>query len=135
MAQPDPNRSRSWSPSRSPHRVSTSQSEVWTWVASAWDKPARAYRNGSQTLAGVTQAWVGTGPVNQWGMDLGDLDGDHKLDAIAGGDQFRAPLLIQVYRNASTGGQNITFDTEAPRGGAIDEVSHDVELAPLPAMH
>ncbi len=104
--------------------------------ASAWGTTPRAYRNGNQTLAGVSEAWRdGAAVVNQWGVDLGDLDGDGKLDAVAAGDAFNHPLKIQVYANTSTNAnQNIGFTVPAPIGASIDLTTHDIELAPLPPV-
>ncbi|MCE9574770.1 MAG: VCBS repeat-containing protein [Deltaproteobacteria bacterium] len=102
--------------------------------STTWGAAPRAYRNTNQTLAGLTQAWIDTGAQPyQWGVDLGDLDGDHKLEAIASGNGFGPPMKIQVYRNGSTNqNQSIEFTVEAPIGGANMITSNDIELGSLP---
>jgi hypothetical protein len=104
--------------------------------SSAWGTTARAFRNGNQTLAGFSEAWRdGTAVVNQWGADLGDINGDGKLDAVASGNNYLTPLKVQPYLNTSTNAnQNIGFSVPAPIGGSLDLLTHDVELAPLPAV-
>jgi len=106
---------------------------------SGWGVPARAYRNGDGTVAGFQEAWrdgsANAADTYQWGHDLGDLDGDHKLDALAGGHAFDGMLTLSVFTNVSTGGQNITFAPQ-PRvvSSSIAQNTHDVELAPLPVV-
>ncbi len=105
--------------------------------ASAWGDKPRVFRNGNQTLTGLSSAWGGAGepvPVGQqWGLDLGDLDGDHKLDAVATGDAFENVMKIQIYANTSTNmNQSIGFSVAAPLGSGYEIQSQDVELAPLP---
>jgi hypothetical protein len=99
--------------------------------------PPRAFRNGNQTIAGLSQAWSDDqGTHNLWGIDIGDLDGDGKLDVVVSGEGFTAPMKIQVYRNSSNNqGQDIRFTKEPVVGGGVDTASTDVELAPLPAQN
>lgn len=103
--------------------------------SAAWGTTVRAYRNGNQTLAGFSEAWRdGTNVVSQWGLDVGDINGDGKLDAVGAGNGFDTPTKVQPYLNASTNtNQNIAFTVPAPIGASINLVTHDVELAPLPA--
>jgi hypothetical protein len=106
--------------------------------STAWSATPRAFRNTNQTLPGFSEAWRdGTATPNQWGVDLGDLDGDHKLDAIATGDGFSPnPIKIQIYKNMSTNtNQSIVFAPLPLIGGSILIESMDVELGSLPPVH
>lgn len=71
--------------------------------------PARAYNNGASTIASFSQTWTDTtsqdaigAKTQQWNASIGDLDGDHKLDAIAAGRSGESPIRFQRYTNVST---------------------------------
>jgi hypothetical protein len=71
--------------------------------------PAHAYTNGAGTIASYSTSWTDTtspdamaGTIQQWNAQIGDLDGDHKLDVIASGRGGDVPVRFQRYTNAST---------------------------------
>ncbi|MCE9574771.1 MAG: VCBS repeat-containing protein [Deltaproteobacteria bacterium] len=67
----------------------------------------------------------------QWGADIGDLDGDGDLDAVASG-RNEPPMSIAVYRNTSPGADQVVLTQEALIGTAIDIRSRNIELGSLP---
>ncbi|HTJ42849.1 MAG TPA: VCBS repeat-containing protein [Kofleriaceae bacterium] len=81
--------------------------------------PSRAYTNGATTIASFSESWRDTsanamaGKTHQWNAPIGDLDGDHKLDAWGVGNAQDAPITYQPYPNASTTNK-VQFTVPAP---------------------
>jgi hypothetical protein len=71
--------------------------------------PTRAFANLSNTIASFQQSWTDTTSTDivnhatrEYNAALGDIDGDHKLDAIGSGRYQDQPIIFQRYLNAAT---------------------------------
>jgi hypothetical protein len=82
--------------------------------------PARAFVNGAGTIASFSESWRDTSvnatmmKTHQWNAAIGDIDGDHKLDAIAAGNGQTPPIVFQHYPNAGTLANKLKFTVPAP---------------------
>ncbi len=96
---------------------------------SGWGNPATSLRNDAPGFKAHADATV----IQESGAALGDLDGDHQLDAITveRGDQSH-PLRLATYRFTDVPGTGLTFTREVHELATWMVEGRDIALAPRP---